>query len=239
MGEQQPESSAARRSVTWAWVAAAVVLAIAVAGVVVAWRIATRPDTSWSEVTPTATAPAPEGSCPEGPVEMSGTVTTGPDANWVLVGKMAAPTVEDAGPAVEDEDGYRHCYARTPLGALVAAANLAAMGSEPSLAGRLTSDALVPGALRDRLLASPQPSSSSSGSGQLRGFRMVSYDGTKAVVELGMQTANGRYGSVMVELVWYDGDWRYGVRGEGAAQDLAVTYSWPPSLVGFIVWSGV
>jgi hypothetical protein len=68
---------------------------------------------------------------------------------------------------------------------------------------------------------------------------MVSYDGNKTVVELGLQTNNGGYGSVMVELVWHDGDWRYGVRGEGAAQDLAVTYSWPPSLVGFILWAGV
>ena len=240
MGEQQPESPAAQRSVTWTWVAAAVVLAIIVTGVVVAWRIATRPQTPEpGVVTPAATAPVTEGSCPDGPVEMSGTATTGPDATWVLVGKMAAPTVADAGPAVVDEDGYRHCYARTPVGALVAAVNLAAMGSEPSLVGRLASDALVPGALRDRLLASPQPSSSSTGGGQLRGFRMVSYDGSKAVVELGMQANNGGYGSVMVELVWHDGDWRYGVRGDGAAQDLAVTYSWPPSLVGFILWAGV
>ncbi len=239
MGEQQPKPPAARRPVTWTWVAAAVVLAIVVTGVVVVWRIATRPDGPQGVVTPAATAPAPEGSCPDAPVEMSGTVTTGPDATWVLIGTMAAPAVEDAGPAMVDEDGYRHCYARTPVGALVAAVNLAAMGSEPSLAGRLASDALVPGALRDRLLASPQPSSSSSGGGQLRGFRIVSYDGSTAVVELGMQTTNGGYGSVMVELVWYDGDWRYGVRGEGATQDLAVTYSWPPSLVGFIIWAGI
>ena len=223
------------------WIAAAVVIAIVLAGVAVSWRIAARPDpTSTTTAVPTSTgAPVADGQCPPGRIELAGTVTAAPQTMWVLVGKMAAPTVTDAGPAVIDTDGYRHCYARTPTGALVAAANLAAMGSDPTFTHRIATDGLMPGSLRDSVLASPQPSSASSGGAQLRGFRMVSYDGTTAVVDLGLQTANGAYGSAMVQLSWHEGDWRYAVRGEGPSQELAVTYSWPPTLIGFIDWSGV
>ena len=170
---------------------------------------------------------------------MAGTVTVAPDATWSLVGKVVTPTVPEAGPATIDPDGYRRCYARTPVGALTAAANLAAMGSDPTLADRLAHDGLMPGALQDRLLASPEPSSAASGGAQLRGFQVVSYDGTNATINLGMQAQNGGYGVATMDLVWHEGDWRIGVRGEGEAQEMAVTYSWPPSLVGFVLWSGI
>lgn len=221
------------------WIAAGVVIAIVLAGVAVSWRIATRPDPAPTTVQPSASMPVADGQCPAGRIELGGTVTAAPQTMWVLVGKMAAPTVTDAGPAVIDADGYRHCYARTPTGALVAAANLAAMGSDPTLAQRLAADGLAPGALRDRLLATPEPTPGTSGGAQLRGFRMVSYDGTTAVIDLGLQASNGGYGSVMVELLWHAGDWRIGLRGDGAAQEMAVTYSRAATLAGFIPWAGV
>lgn len=221
------------------WVAAGIVAAIVIAAVVISWQIAARPDPPGPAEPSASTESGPVGGCPESPVQLSGTLTTAPDTTWVLVGTMAAPNVEDAGPAVVDEDGYRHCYARTPTGALVAAANLVAMGSIPELADRLAEDGMMPGPLRDRALASPEPGSGSPSNSQLRGFRLVSYDGDSAVVDLGVQAANGGYGSIMVTLIWHEGDWRYGVRGEGADQELSVTISWPPSLAGYLRWAGV
>ncbi len=176
------------------WIAAAVVIAIVLAGVAVSWRIATRPDPApTTTVQPSASMPVADGQCPAGRIELGGTVTAAPQTMWVLVGKMAAPTVTDAGPAVIDTDGYRHCYARTPTGALVAAANLAAMGSDPTLAQparRRRTDARS--AARLGCWPAPQPTLGASGGAQLRGFRMVSYDGTTAVIDLGLQAAERR-----------------------------------------------
>lgn len=239
MSDNTPTAPADRRA-AWPKAAGAVVAAIIVAAIVITWQIATRPAPADQPAgSPPATATVDEGRCPSAEVVMSGTVTVAPEAIWSLVGTVAAPEVDGAGPLVVDPDGYRHCYARTPTGALVAALNLGAMGSDPALAQRIAQDGLVPGALRDRLLSTPAASSGSGGSAQFAGFRMVSYDGATAVVDVGMRAANGGYGSIMAELVWHEGDWRYSVRGEGAGQELAVTYSWPPSLTGYIPWSGV
>lgn len=229
----------ADRPAAWPKAAGAVVAAIIVAAIIITWQIATRSAQPTPEPPATTEGQAPAAGCPEGPVQMSGTLTAAPETTWVLVARMATPTVDQAGPGLVDPDGYRHCYTRTPTGALVAAANLVAMGSVPELADRLATDGMMPGPLRDRVLASPEPGSSAPTSSQLRGFRMVSYDGETAVVDLGLQAANGGYGSLMITLVWHDGDWRYGVRGEGAGQELDVTISWPPTLTGYIHWAGV
>ena len=228
-----------RRPATLTWMAAALAVAIIAAALVVSWRIASLPAPATPETPQATSTQDDQGQCPAGPVEMAGTVTVAPEATWSLVGKVVAPTVPEAGPATIDPDGYRRCYARTPLGALTAAANLAAMGSDPALAGRLADDGLMPGALRDRLLSTPEPSSATAGGAQIRGFQMVSYDGTATTINLGMQAQNGGYGVATIELVWHEGDWRIGVRGEGEAQEMAVTYSWPPSLVGFVLWAGI
>src|SRR4051812_982728 len=58
-----------------------------------------------------------------------------PAASWTLVGTIAAPSVRDVGPGVVAH-GDRRCFAHSPAGALVAAANLAAMISLPAGAGR-------------------------------------------------------------------------------------------------------
>lgn len=239
MSQHTPNPPTERRT-AWPKTAAAVVAAIIVAAIAITWQIATRPDPVVPRAgSSPATAPVGVGQCPASEIVMTGTVTVAPETIWSLVGTVAAPEVDGAGPLVVDPDGYRHCYARTPTGALVAALNLGAMGSEPALARRIAEDGLVPGPLRDRLAASPAASSGSGGSAQFAGFRMVSYDGTTAVVDVGMRAANGGYASILAELVWYEGDWRYSVRGEGDGQELAVTYSWPPTLAGYIPWSGV
>ena len=51
-----------------------------------------------------------------------------PRASWALVGTIAAPAVEHVGPGVFDGRD-RRCFAHSPVGALVAAANIAALSS--------------------------------------------------------------------------------------------------------------
>ena len=60
-------------------------------------------------------------------VALSGSLEKAPSAKWSLVGTIAAPTVDGQGPGRVDADGFRSCFAHTPSGAVVAAANIAAL----------------------------------------------------------------------------------------------------------------
>lgn len=223
-----------------AMVAAGVVAAIVIAGVVlaVANMITRTPDAPARPPTVTSPSTGPDAGCPQLPTHTgSGTITAAPATTWTLVGRMAAPAVAEAGPAVVDPDGWRHCYARTPTGALVAAANYIAMTDVAELHARLAQDGLMPSEARDRLMASPEPFNRPGDPMQIRGFRMVSFTTDTAVVDLAVEM-RGSSAAMTVTLHWYDGDWRLGVRGDGANQELDVDYSFPPSLYGYIAWAG-
>ena len=103
------------------------------------------PSPSTATATATQTAQNEASVCGLEAVELSGTVTTAPTATWALVGTTAAPSIEGQGPGKIDGDGFRSCYARTPTGALVAAANYAAIGSYAPLRARFYDEATVPG----------------------------------------------------------------------------------------------
>lgn len=222
--------------------AAVFVGVIVLAAIVLSWLLNGRDPhgESPSPSVPAESTSAPaESGCPAGQVALSGTVTTAPPTVWSLVGRMAAPAVAGAGPARVEQDGYRHCFARTPTGALVAAANLGAMGSDPSLEIRIAQDGMMPGPLRDRVLASPAASGSVSNQpgAQYAAFRMVEYNAESAVVEL-VAHYSGSYVSATVEVSWFQGDWRWAVRGDGERQELAATYTPLTTLAGYTPWAG-
>lgn len=223
-----------------AMVAAAVVAVIVIAGVVLAVTnmITRTPDEPTPTSTITSPSATPDSGCPQLATQTgSATITDAPTTTWTLVGRMAAPAVEGTGPAVVDPDGWRHCYARTPTGALVAAANYIAMTDVTELHARLAQDGLMPSEARDRLMASPEPFNRSVDPMQIRGFRMVSFTADTAVVDLAVEM-RGRTAAMTVTLHWYEGDWRLGVRGDETSQELDIDYSFPPSLYGYIAWAG-
>jgi len=131
----------------------------------------------------TATTAAPEPSiCGLTAYAASGTLTKAPQATWTLVGTTAAPK-NAAGPGLIEDDGYRRCFAHTPEGAVFAGANLLAMSSKPGLAPRVAEGSALPGPGRDKAMAAP----SSSGGGtriQVMGFRVLSYTGNRASVDI-------------------------------------------------------
>ena len=219
--------------------AAGVVAAIAIAAIVLSLLNLTDRGPAGVPSSSSPAEPSRVGDCPQLPADTgSGTVSEAPATKWTLVGRMAAPEVADAGPAVVDPDGWRHCYARTPTGALVAAANYIAMTGVPELVGRLAKDGIMPGDLRDRALSTPTPSGPhSSAPMQFRGFRVVSFTPDMAVINLAIEI-RGNSTSATMTLRWYQGDWRIGVRGEGAAQELDIDYGNLPSLYGYVNWAG-
>ena len=218
-------------------VAVIVVAAIVLAVVNLTGRAPTSGPGLSASAVPTMSITEADG-CPELSTDVgSGIVTEAPKTTWTLVGRMAAPLVEDQGPAVIDADGWRHCYARTPTGALVAAANYVAMTEVPELIARLAEDGIMPGDLRDRAIATPAMPSASTTTMQLRGFRVVSFTTDMAVVDLAVEI-QGKIGSMMITLRWYQGDWRLGVRGAGATQELDIDYGNLPSFYGYVAWAG-
>lgn len=195
-------------------VAASLVCLLAVLGLVLGLRAATRSDTpptppaqALPSTSPgTDTAPAtettakgdgapPTAETPDTKTSSSicglpgevleGKISKAPEANWDYQGTTAYPTSPKYGPAKTDPTGYRYCFQHSPQGALFAAANAAVQGSDPSIAEGWLSYVLADGPYRDQLLA--DTGSGTTGEGTrlaIVGFRILAYNGETARVDL-------------------------------------------------------
>lgn len=165
----------------------------------------------------------------------TGTLTKAPAATWSLVGTTAAPTLTGAGPGRVDEDGYRSCFARTPVGATLAAANFVAMGSVVAIQHKVTDLSVVPGPGRDRALARPVSGGGKAVRIQVAGVRVLRYTGTSADVDLAIRTSSGALAGQVFNLRWSAGDWKVEL---GANGDLLTPIVQLPDLAGYIPWAG-
>jgi hypothetical protein len=158
-----------------------------------------------------------------------------PETKWELVGTMAAPTDPKIGPGMTDDQGIRSCFAHTPTGALYAAVNLWALGSDPSKERAIAEQLAVKGPGRDAGMKAPQTAAPASAVKiQIAGFN-VSYTANQAVVELAFKANNGALASVRTTLLWQDGDWKGVVADDGAPLEEPRQVR---DLSGFIPWSG-
>lgn len=190
-------------------------------------------------LTTAAASPVPAGSasvCGLAGVEMSGTVAQAPAATWSLVGTTAAPAIKAVGPGRIDADGYRSCYAHTPLGALTCAANLVAMGSVPAIEKKVIEQSALTGPGRKKALGEPTAGGGQVGVRvQVAGFRVLRYDGSTADVDLALRTSNGALAGQVFNLAWSDGDWKFQLAASG---DLPVPVAQVPDLTGYLTWGG-
>lgn len=163
---------------------------------------------------------------------------TAPKSKWALVGTMAAPTdPKTFGPGLTDGDGFRSCFAKSPTGALYAAANILAMGSsgDPVLSQKAMDKLLMPGPGRDIARADSSSKSTSNTTVQFRGFVIKSYSPLAANVDLAFQTDKGMLGHAVLPLQWADGDWKLAIADSG---QLINEIAQLRDLSGFIAWSG-
>ncbi|WP_125264873.1 hypothetical protein [Streptomyces alboflavus] len=186
-------------------------------------------------------APADGDGCPK----LADDRTKVPDAapagvTWELFRTMALPASKTSGPAVEDGDVAR-CYARTPTGALMAAAQISiraylAQDWRTVMKEQTYGDARD-GFIRERAKKEekdPPPPPEPGELGQFAGFRFVTYDRNTAVVELVTRFSDpGVLQVSTVTVQWRDGDWRYQI-SDTHAQPKAVD-----SLDGYAAWGGV
>ncbi|WP_431837999.1 hypothetical protein [Cellulomonas sp. Y8] len=218
---------------------AALVAALAMAGCSPSTPQATSTPTEATTPTTAAPAVAPDSECGLDDVALEGTITQPPAAvSWELVGTTPAPNSETSGPGMVDDDGLRHCFARTPEGALLAAANVMASGSTPSLVRPMTDRLSVPGAGRDAALAdldSRVASGTSAVRYEIVAFRIAAYDGSTAAVDIVIEASNGARLAQLVDLVWQAGDWKVDLGADGQMRTPIGTVA---TLADYISWSG-
>ncbi|MFK0042260.1 hypothetical protein ACIQTW_20690 [Paenarthrobacter sp. NPDC090517] len=158
-----------------------------------------------------------------------------PVSKWELVGTMAAPTDPNVGPGKTDGQGIRSCFAHSPQGALYAAVNLWALGSDPSKERAIADQLAAKGPGRDAGMKAPQTAAPPTNvKVQIAGFN-VSYTANQAVVELAFKADTGALASVRTTLLWQDGDWKGVVADSGAPLEEPRQIR---DLSGFIPWSG-
>jgi len=150
----------------------------------------------------TPAASGDESVCGLGGVELSGSVTTAPAATWKYEGTTGYPTSPTYGPGKTDPAGFRYCFQHSPTGALFMAANAVALGSDESVKTAWGAYVLGNGKFRDQLLAQKPSNNTAAGTRiQISGFRVLSYDGKSASVDLAL-TYSSATGTLTVSGVY-------------------------------------
>lgn len=208
------------------------------------------PNTSSSDESATV---APSSSAPSSPSETvetdsvcglpgivkEGKVSVAPEAEWEYQGTIAYPTSPKFGPGKTSADGFRFCFQHSPEGAVFAAANAVAQGSDPVRSKPWMEYFLAEVPQRDALLKQGGGHSGSQGTRlELVGFRLLAYDGNTARVDVAVRgSAQGQtiYLSIVYYLVWEDGDWKLDVIDPQHPIDVAQIRD----LSGYVSWNGV
>lgn len=222
-------------------IAATVVAAIVLAAIVILITSLLRGGENTADPTPaptssTTTAPA-EGDpsvCGLEAFEETSSLNAAPDNEWELVGTVAAPTASGVGPGEVDPEGFRTCFARTAEGALFAAVNFVASGTDATLGPRLI-DLVAPGPGRDSLDSQGSGGSAANLRAQVAGFKIAAYSADAATVDLALNYSGGELVSVPLKLVWVEGDWKIVVTDTG---DLSLAPAELSNLGGYTPWAG-
>lgn len=252
--EQTPEQAKRAPWVLLAFLAAIIVIAVGVWALRVFWfepsqEPGAKPQPTTSQVpAPEPSAPAENDACTLNTTDQDITTTPPQAVRWVADRWAILPEVEGAGPCTERE-GYRVGFAPTQTGAVLAAYHYFVHGIPASAddgTRGLLEHALLDGSLKESILQQVDdvengvevrvPDSDYRGV-ELGGYRITSYDGESAVVDLLIRNETSA-GSLTTKLVWEGGDWRIDpASGEawGATQSNARPQdfvSWTPQTVG-------
>lgn len=160
------------------------------------------------------------------------------DVQWEFVGTVQAPSVPEAGPGQIADNGFRKCYAHSPIGALVAASNVLAMGTDPNLVQELNEELVAEGPGREAVLEDLEqngvPRDDSGIRLSIAGYRLLGYGPDHARIDLAVKGSDGMIASVTTDLRWEAGDWKVELRPDGQhvipAARLADTVGYNPWL---------
>ncbi|MFC0456200.1 hypothetical protein ACFFGR_06490 [Arthrobacter liuii] len=229
-------------------VAAVVVGLIVVLGIVIGIATATRNNSnaappsapsSAASAAPTAVPSAAAGGasvCGLPGEVLSGSIPTAPKAQWEYQGTTAYPTSTTYGPAKTSDQGFRYCFQHSPTGALFAAANAIAQGADPAVRAKWADYVLAAGPNRAAIAASLNGAKSDSSGTRMRvaGFRVLTYDGETARIDVAVNGSTNQgaiVGSFVYALVWQDGDWKL-----NTAESEPFSFAVIPNLMGYVPW---
>lgn len=162
---------------------------------------------------------------------------------WEIYQGRAVPYSSEHGPRKVDRYGPATGFARSPEGALVAAANL-------STRVRLAPDAVwrevvethvIAGEGRDKWVSMRSGISikpgvpASTQLTQLAGFRLLNYTPALAAFEFVSRAPNGSLQSAQVTVAW-DGDWKVVLQPDGSTGGAAYPVK---DLTGYTAWGGI
>lgn len=229
-------------------VATAVILAAIILGIVALVRSgmsspeqtdAPTPSTAATTASPTPSAttePSDLSACGLEAIDLDGTLDAAPETDWTYVGVTAMPSVSGHGPGSVSPAGVRTCFAHTPTGAVLALANFLTQVNSPELQQEALREFTAQGAGYDEAV-NAGPTSSQPADLSVVGFRVLSYAGDEALVDIAMRVVTGgqqAYVSVRAPMLWQNGDWRYVPGADGQGQYPSVVL---PSIGDYVVWS--
>ncbi|MEJ8662308.1 hypothetical protein [Streptomyces sp. MS1.AVA.4] len=179
-----------------------------------------------------------DGDCPD----LAGSQTmprTAPPADWQLVRSAAVPVSKEAGPAKVEGDVAR-CYAHSPTGALVAAAQI---GTRYLVAEdwQTVMKEQTYGDGKDLLLEKREAFEKEQPSvapvpgelGQIAGFQYVTYTEQTAVLQVVTRFGSGVLQTSTLTLRWHGGDWQLEIPAVSPPQRTV------DDLSGYVPWGGV
>ncbi|MFI8195587.1 hypothetical protein ACIF6K_03475 [Streptomyces sp. NPDC085942] len=157
------------------------------------------------------------------------------DLRWRALGLTKVPVSPSAGP-VRTSGAVMWCFARTPLGAVLAAHVIPARMSGEDWQ-TVTDQQVVAGRGRDLFVAqrSTVPPSAANGraAGSYAGFALSSYSEESAVVQLLIKNGSGGYGTTFVTVTWDGGDWKVRANSNGTLYSSLTTVA---GNNGFTMW---
>lgn len=184
---------------------------------------------------------APAAPCPALDTKDRTVPTLAPaGVTWSLFHDSLLPMSATAGPARSEGEAVR-CFAHTPVGALIATAQISTRYSFADDWELIVERSIAPGPERDAArtahaaaeAATSRPASTGTVM-QLAAFKFVSYTDDTAVIQVVRGTDDGLHlASALYTVKWVDGDWRLQVQAGGAPASMVQKES---SVSGFAPW---
>lgn len=159
-----------------------------------------------------------------------------PEAEWKYDGPTGYPTSPRYGPGRTADAGFRYCYQHSATGALFAAAGAIAFNNRSEAVSQAWSRySLADGPYRDQLLHGSYQPDDPSVRTKIIGYRLLSYDAEEAKIDLAVRlssTEQTLLTSVLMDLVWQHGDWRFSTQTPDSVQATRLV-----DLAGYTSWS--
>lgn len=175
--------------------------------------------------------------CGLGRVALEGSIADTPDAEWVEHRGAWLPTNETYGPGATATGQEFSCFEHSPRGMLFAASAFTGQLTNPAYwAGTPEFFAGEHAATHRDEAAELFDTVFGNADSALGGFRLVHYDGDTAQIDMAVTSFDGSETSrtsVLLELVWANGDWYL----DATDPELAITLTPLSDLIGYQHWS--